>query len=124
MIGNIKKRPVIDDSIPGAINNNDTIPKYHLWNNVTVFKQQPAKLTPIKAIPIIAEINVSKKIYKSKPWATNNNDGEYTNTNGTKAFAIPSLKAVFPVLNGFDPAIPAAAYAARATGGVISAKTP
>ena len=38
--------------------------------------------------------------------------------------AIPSLKAVFPVLNGFDLAIPDAAYAAKATGGVISAKTP
>jgi len=48
----------------------------------------------------------------------------FTTTNGTKAFAIPNLKAVFPVLNGFDPAIPAAAYAASATGGVISAKTP
>ena len=31
---------------------------------------------------------------------------------------------MLPVLNGFDPAIPAAAYAAKATGGVISAKTP
>jgi len=31
---------------------------------------------------------------------------------------------VFPVLKGFDFAIPEAAYAASATGGVISAKTP
>ena len=37
---------------------------------------------------------------------------------------MPSLKAVLPVVKGFDPAIPAAAYAARATGGVMSANTP
>ena len=75
-------------------------------------------------MPIIADIRVTKKSQKLNPCATNNNDGEQTNTKGTSAFAIPNLKAVLPVVNGFDPAIPAAAYAARATGGVMSAKTP
>jgi hypothetical protein len=32
--------------------------------------------------------------------------------------------AVLPVLNGSEPAMPAAAYAASATGGVMSASTP
>ena len=34
-----------------------------------------------------------------------------------------NLKAVFPVLKGFDFAMPDAAYAAKATGGVMSAST-
>ena len=41
--------------------------------------------------------------------ATNNKDGENTKTNGTSTLAMPSLKAVLPVLNGSLPAMPAAA---------------
>ena len=39
MMGKTKKKPINDDSKPGDINNNDTVPKYHLWNNVTVLNQ-------------------------------------------------------------------------------------
>jgi hypothetical protein len=43
---------------------------------------------------------------------------------GTINFAIPNENAETPVLNGFAPAIPAAAYADAQTGGVISDITP
>ena len=48
----------------------------------------------------------------------------YTNMNGTSALPIDSRNAVMPVRVGSEPAMPAAAYAASATGGVTSASTP
>ena len=60
-------------------------------------------------MPKIQPVNVIQKSTQVKPLATNNSDGDSTNTNGTSTFAIPSLKAVFPVLNGSLPAMPAAA---------------
>ncbi len=48
-------------------------------------------------------------MYISKPWATNNKDGESLKPNGTNALAIPNLNAVVPVLKGLEPAIPASA---------------
>jgi hypothetical protein len=44
--------------------------------------------------------------------------------NGTSALPIDSRNAVMPVRIGSLPAMPAAAYAASATGGVTSASTP
>ena len=54
-------------------------------------------------------VKVTMKSYQLKPLATSSSEGEKTNTKGTSALAMPSLKAVLPVLNGSLPAIPAAA---------------
>ena len=60
-------------------------------------------------MPRTQPTNVTLKSYQVKPLATSSSDGEKTNTNGTSALAMPSLKAVLPVLNGSLPAMPAAA---------------
>ena len=89
------------------------------WHNVIAWNKTAEIIEKYVTIgnEIAIEGKLTSRSYESK-------EGEKTNTNGTKAFAIPNRKAVLPVLNGFDPAIPAAAYAASATGGVISANTP
>ena len=69
-------------------------------------------------------VNTTANALHVKPLVTSNNAGEKTNTNGTNALPRPSLNAVLPVLNGSELAMPAAAYAASATGGVMSASTP
>jgi hypothetical protein len=46
------------------------------------------------------------------------------NIKGIMKPAIPSWKADNPVFQGSEPAIPAPAYAASATGGVMSARVP
>ncbi len=51
-------------------------------------------------------------------------EGEYTNIKGKMKPGIPSRKARNPVRKGSDLAIPAAAYAASAKGGVMLEMTP
>ena len=70
----------------------------------------------------MAHVEASKKDGQVK--SMNNKAGEYTNANGTKALPIDSLNAVKPVPMGSLRAMPAAAKAASATGGVTSANTP
>ena len=81
-------------------------------------------ITPKDNEELLKQYKIHRPIYLTLGFNIYVKFGEYTNTKGTRAFAIPNLNAVLPVVNGFDPAIPAAAYAARATGGVMSAKTP
>ena len=52
---------MIDELKPGAINNNEIIPRYHLWNVDTDLNKYPVKPIPINPIPIIADIKVIKK---------------------------------------------------------------
>ena len=59
--GKTKTKPIIDELKPGAINNNEIIPRYHLWKVDTVLNKYPVKPTPINPIPIIADIKVTKK---------------------------------------------------------------
>ena len=108
-IGEIKINPKAIVSKPGAINKKDTMPKYQRDNLLKFENIYPVKATPKQAIPSIAPIKVIVKAAQVKPSVTSNNAGEYTNTKGTKAFAMPNRKAVLPVLKGLDPAIPAAA---------------
>ena len=76
--------------------------------------------SPITATMAQAEASKNDDHVKSM----NNKAGEYTNAKGTKALPIDSLNAVIPVRMGSLRAMPAAAKAARATGGVTSASTP
>ena len=89
------------------------------WHNIIAWNKTAEIIEKYvtKGNEIAIEGKLTSRSYESK-------EGEKTNTNGTNAFAIPSLNAVLPVWNGLDFAIPDAAYAANATGGVISAKTP
>ena len=61
------------------------------------------------AIPSAQPTNVTTKSYSVNPGTTISNAGENTNTNGTSALPSPNRNAVLPVLNGSEPAIPAAA---------------
>ncbi len=109
MIGTINKKPIPIVVSPGATNNKDTNPTYHrsIWlSGAGIY---PEKETPKKLIPAITPVSVMKNSDQVNPSVTSNSAGEYTKTNGTSAFAIPSLNAVLPVLNGLDPAMPEAA---------------
>lgn len=74
-------------------------------------------------IPKIAVINTGNKLpHVQSP--CNNNTGLDTKTYGIMNAAIDSLKATTPAFIGLAFAIPAPAYAAKHTGGVISATIP
>ena len=124
MIGIISIIPSVIVISPGAIKRNDTTDTHQRSHFLRGTIRKPENATPKDAIPNIAPISVIVNSHQVNPSATSKRAGEYTNTKGTNALAMPSLNAVLPVLNGFEPAIPAAAYAANATGGVISARTP
>ena len=75
-------------------------------------------------MPITAVITVSATSYQRMLSPTNRIIGEYANTNGMMNAAIASRVAVRPVFIGLPCAIAEPAYAASATGGVISATIP
>ena len=95
--------------------------KTHLSKIVAFLKCQP-RMPLAKQKIIMMEIKIVEIISEKLPII--NNWGLYTNMKGTMYEAIPILAAIYPVFIGFDFATPAAANAARQTGGVILDVTP
>jgi len=108
-IGINNTTPAAKVTIPGAINSNATSAIQYRCTIATGAMKYPENAIPRDAMPIMAPKSVIKNRYQVNPSTTKSNAGEKTKTNGTSAFAMPRRKAVFPVLNGFDPAILAAA---------------
>ncbi len=69
-----------------------------------------------------AAVSVASTIVNASPFISS--AGEYTNVNGTMNAAMPMREAASMVVNGLERAIPAAATAASAVGGVMSDTTP
>src|SRR5690625_201173 len=114
--------PIIFVIIPVMIRRRPPINKASLSQTLDFREKYPINALLTATIPIIA---VTTDIISSQAvTSTKTKIGLYTNIYGTINAAIANFTAVTPLLNGFALAIPAPAYAAKHTGGVISATIP
>ena len=94
---------------PGAMSNKAAAKQTYCSHLYISTKKYLLSAAASMVMPRMQPIKVMVKSYIVKPFATKSKDGENTKTKGTRALAIPNLKAMLPVLKGSPPAIPAAA---------------